>query len=206
MGGFDFGTSGGGGGGLSLSAGLADSMMNLGQTSGYLNNKRARKMSAFMPMRGRKDGRDYAWQQQQQQQVAAPDDAGYAPAATQHDEFVDIAPDERILRLALAAAANQASAAPSSARSTFVEQALARRAAAQQRQQPSAGGAGEVAFEPGTSNLVLEAASGQPAVMQAKLRRAFHPMRGKKFDSSYLEPALDLLELERAAAELEAQM
>lgn len=157
--------------------GPADSSMLI---SGYLNNnKRARKMSAFMPMRGRKDGRDYRWQQQRQlEQPPTTDDAssgaGYLPLR-ESDES-----DASILRLAMAAAAaNQAYGGGATPRS-FVDQMAARRAA--QQQQPIVSSGGEAVFEPGTNSLVLDPA---PAVMQAKLRRAFHPMRGKKFDSSW---------------------
>lgn len=119
----------------------------------YVNAKRARKMSAFVPMRGRKDGRDatnelgpfrYRMQQSEGRGLAAPfreSDLG--------------AGELSLVRLAGPQAFGRQVAVPRQ----FVDQ-LQLIGAQLARQQRAAGQA-----EP---------------MIESKFRRAFHPMRGKR--------------------------
>lgn len=133
---------------------------------GYLNNKRARKMSAFVPMRGRKDGRDSMMGGEQLPLLLA--SGGDS--------------DNEISVVRLLAASNgqvEPSGAHWSTPRQFANQMLARH------------------MELGEESAVAPSSSGYlggAPMMQAKLRRAFHPMRGKRLTSLDLASLVDELQ------------
>lgn len=201
-----FSSSGGGGDGASLGEGLAALAGNY-KRGPYTNAKRARKMSAFMPMRGRKDGRDLiGWDSlrdlqppgtrylapmaaatnfgpsiQQQQ----PDSAGAATAGQLmsssfglgNQQLASIREsdpnDATLVRLFNGHATmprqffNQMQL-----RTGGVEETARQAPGSSGDQAGPARGAGQRSFE--------QSAGNGNQIMQAKLRRAFHPMRGKK--------------------------
>lgn len=176
----------------------SDNLLNLGQSvygSGAVaQSKRARKMSAFMPMRGRKDGRDaqfLAAQQQQQAGDYAPSGSGepptsagdllLLPAATREADG-----DASIMRLvSMAAGANS----PLEQRWTVP---TPRDFAQQVRHMRAISGSPSIGLESADDGAFASAGDPSASVMQAKLRRAFHPMRGKKSASSGLDFVDDL--------------
>lgn len=139
--------------------------------SGGYSNKRARKMSAFVPMRGRKDGRDEQLASETNNELP-----GYLVPLRESDGA-----DASILRLVgtlpapngLGAGQIHWTGAPPQFANQFAAQHLLAIAANMARNappRPLVGGEQEVG-------------GGEPApssIMEAKLRRAFHPMRGKK--------------------------
>lgn len=136
------------------------------------NNKRVRKLSAFMPMRGRKDGRDDF----RSDQSLEPEPLQAEPLLLGRDSD-----DASILRLIGPPADLHwlgGLAGPHQFASSLAAQQLA-----QQLEQ--------VAPPP----PVAEGSPPARGLMQAKLRRAFQPMRGKKSDEPWpSSPAEDWLE------------
>lgn len=171
-------------------------MVNLGQP--YYNNKRARKMSAFMPMRGRKDGRDARLSSGAQSMLDGPSslDGG-------GEQFREIDGGEAsILRLVRA---SLASGGPDQGAETiqwmgapaprqFANQLAARHMLVSGPQsmlhQFSATSPLEIA------DNYLIGSSESAGLMQAKPRRAFHPMRGKKSEAIFASPGLDFSDFE----------
>lgn len=141
-----------------------DSLLNLGQP--VYNNKRARKMSAFMPMRGRKDGRD-----------------GPQFEGAEGGELLLAGPyreadgDSSIMRLVSASLAAEPAlrwvGGPNPRQ--FASQLAARHL----QVGPRFGLASAPAPENSESPMIF-GPSESGVLMQAKPRRAFHPMRGKK--------------------------
>lgn len=179
-------------------------MVNLGQP--YFNDKRARKFSAFMPMRGRKDGRDERPSSGGEQALLD------GPASLDGElsaglPFREIDGGEAsILRLVRASlAANGPDQATGSvqwmgapAPRQFANQLAARHMLVS--------GAQPMVRQFSTATSPLEVADGylygsgeSTGLMQAKPRRAFHPMRGKKSELMFASPELDLADNELQA-------
>lgn len=170
-----------------ISADSALGFVNFGQRQLSANSKRARKMSAFMPMRGRKDGRDDL----QQQQFVEEQRALQQLLANQRVSNGDASIMRLVSAAQLASGNDQALDAeqlswarplPTPAPRQFLARHL-KQHFQQQQQQPAAA---EAEAGEGGESLFGLGAPAQPARMQAKLRRAFHPMRGKKADSANL--------------------
>lgn len=130
-------------------------------------------MSAFMPMRGRKDGRDVQQQlrrQQDQQQLATfgSADGGELLLAGPYQEAEGESSIVRLVGASLNSEPNNWFATGTPAPRQFTNQL---------RHMLVSGGGGQRAFVPG-SVVLGSMQSGD--LMQAKPRRAFHPMRGKK--------------------------
>lgn len=139
----------------------------------YANTKRARKMSAFVPMRGRKDGRDSPW--------AVPDaapstiewrspgtGAGYLGAPMREAEQASE------LSLVRSAQLGEQAAAPShhlQGRLLAIPRQFADQLELIGEQMARQRAAAAASMAPGPAQ--------EPAI-EAKFRRAFHPMRGKK--------------------------
>ena len=128
-----------------------------GRAGGYVNSKRARKMSAFMPMRGRKDGRDASRRQ---------------PFGASQLELANLAALGRELE-----PSGELSVVRLTGRPLFAE--LDGRPAVPRQFMEQ--------LEQMALRRLPTTGSGQPAgnpvgTIETKYRRAFHPMRGKKSD------------------------
>lgn len=154
----------------------------------YTNTKRARKMSAFMPMRGRKDGRDlvgsdslrdyqpvrYAAAGQSALDLTALTGGGLVESASARAQS---APNQQLAQLrefepsdvSLVRLFNGQAAMPPQ----FYNQVQSRGATSGQSVVRTTSG------HTGGQSTESVGANGNQ-IMQAKLRRAFHPMRGKK--------------------------
>lgn len=144
-------------------------------------------MSAFMPMRGRKDGRDFLLQQQRQQQ---PQQLTTFERADGNEmllagPYQEAEGDSSIMRLVGASSLNNepnwlaGTPAPRQFTNQFRHMLVngANSVGGGQNQQLQL----QRAFLPGSEIFGAMQSSGD--LMQAKLRRAFHPMRGKKSSS-----------------------
>lgn len=149
-----------------------------------MNAKRARKMSAFMPMRGRKDGRDLMGPDSLRDlngldQLRGQSFGGGAPTSNQNNYFAhwpvrESDPNEAgLARLASASGGGGLGMAPRQFLTQLERHLNGDRNNNLNRQQQA------MMTRGGASGPVALSSSGN--LMEAKLRRAFHPMRGKKW-------------------------
>lgn len=142
-------------------------------------------MSAFMPMRGRKDGRDFLFQQRQQpQQQLTSFERADGSEMLLAGPYQEAEGDSSIMRLVGASALNN--------EPNWLAGTSAPRQFTNQLRHMLVNGANNVGLEGGQqplqraflpSSQVFGPMQSSGDLMQAKPRRAFHPMRGKKSSS-----------------------